>query len=195
MLIDWLKSYKPDELFHPDKAVLFDEKVTRILPKATKCRMGMNKYAYDGFQPLKTPDWRKYLKEQGTEQSNMRAIGDYLVDVVRDNPHSFRIFSPDEITSNKLDACMSITHRDFQWDPETSNNGGRITEMLSEHTLQGFLQGYTLTGRHGLFPSYEAFLGIVTTMIEQYTKFIKMALETSWRRPVAGLTYIGESLG
>lgn len=82
------------------------------------------------------------------------------------NPETFRIFSPDELNSNKLDECFEITHRNFQWDPETANNGGRVIEMLSEHMLQGWLQGYTLTGRHGLFPSYESFLGIVQTMIE-----------------------------
>lgn len=82
-------------------------------------------------------------------------------------PRSFRIFSPDELRSNKLDQVFQHTTRDMQWDPETAHKGGRVTEMLSEHTLQGFLQGYTLTGRCGLFPSYEAFLGIVTTMIER----------------------------
>lgn len=117
-------------------------------------------------------------------------MGEYLLKIVEENPKTFRIFSPDEITSNKLDAPLRITHRNFQWDPETANDGGRVIEMLSEHTLQGFLQGYTLTGRHGLFPSYEAFLGIVTTMIEQYAKFIKMAVETKWRPAIAGLTYV-----
>jgi xylulose-5-phosphate/fructose-6-phosphate phosphoketolase len=118
----------------------------------------------------------------------MKAIGAYVKKIVELNPDSFRIFSPDEITSNKLDACLEITHRDFQWDPETAHDGGRVTEILSEHTLQGFLQGYTLTGRHGMFPSYEAFLGIVATMIDQYAKYIKMAEETPWRRPVAGVS-------
>jgi phosphoketolase len=93
-------------------------------------------------------------------------IGSYIAKVVEMNPKTFRIFSPDELNSNKLDECFKITHRNFQWDPETANNGGRVIEMLSEHTLQGWLQGYTLTGRHGLFPSYESFLGIVQTMIE-----------------------------
>lgn len=150
--------------------------------------MGQVKDAYDGFTELAAPDWRDYLHPKGDEMSNMKAIGEYLKKVVEMNPHTFRIFSPDEITSNKLDACLEITHRDFQWDPETAHDGGRVTEMLSEHTLQGFLQGYTLTGRHGIFPSYEAFLGIVTTMIDQYAKFIKMAEETSWRRPVPGVS-------
>lgn len=95
--------------------------------------------------------------------------------------------------SNKLDGVFEVTDRDFQWDPLTAHNGGRVTEMLSEHTLQGWMQGYTLTGRHGLFPSYEAFLGIVATMMVQYSKFLRMGLETSWRSDVAALTYIETS--
>jgi len=118
---------------------------------------------------------------------------EYLGAVIEKNPSTFRIFSPDEFESNKLDGVFKKTTRQFQWDPETANKGGRVIEMLSEHTLQGFLQGYTLTGRTGLFPSYEAFLGIVTTMVEQFAKFQKMAIETKWRGDVASLNYIETS--
>ena len=90
------------------------------------------------------------------------------------NPKSFRIFSPDELVSNKLDALLRDSGRNFQWDVASRNQGGRVVEILSEHTCQGMLQGYTLTGRTGLFPSYEAFLGIVHTMMVQYSKFVKM---------------------
>jgi xylulose-5-phosphate/fructose-6-phosphate phosphoketolase len=93
------------------------------------------------------------------------------------NPSSFRIFSPDELVSNKLDAVFEHTGRNFQWDPESRAKGGRVIEILSEHTCQGMLQGYTLTGRTGLFPSYESFLGIVHTMVIQYGKFVKMVSE------------------
>lgn len=93
----------------------------------------------------------------------MKAIGKYLTDVIKRNPKEFRMFSPDELSSNKLDEVLSVTERNFQWDPSTAHKGGRVTEMLSEHTLQGWMQGYTLTGRHGVFPSYEAFLGIVAS--------------------------------
>jgi xylulose-5-phosphate/fructose-6-phosphate phosphoketolase len=116
-----------------------------------------------------------------------------LADTVKRNPNSFRVFSPDELASNKLDDVFEVTTRNMQWDPESAHKGGRVTEMLSEHTLQGWLQGYTLTGRHGVFPSYEAFLGIVGTMLVQYSKFCKMAGETSWRQDVASLTYIETS--
>ncbi|BEJ06802.1 hypothetical protein CcaverHIS641_0400710 [Cutaneotrichosporon cavernicola] len=190
-LVEWLKSYKPEELFHAGgSGELIDPRATKIVPKKEKLRMGQNTATYDAFEPLKVSDWREFLHSKDSEVSNMKAIGAYVKKIVELNPKSFRIFSPDEITSNKLDACLEITHRDFQWDPETAHDGGRVTEMLSEHTLQGFLQGYTLTGRHGMFPSYEAFLGIVATMIDQYAKYIKMAEETPWRRPVAGLLYI-----
>lgn len=93
----------------------------------------------------------------------MKAIGRFLTDTIKRNPATFRIFSPDELASNKLDGVFDVTTRNFQWDPLTANVGGRVTEMLSEHTLQGWLQGYTLTGRTGVFPSYEAFLGIVSS--------------------------------
>jgi phosphoketolase len=95
------------------------------------------------------------------------------------NPSSFRIFSPDELVSNKLDAVLDDSGRNFQWDPISRANGGRVIEILSEHTCQGMLQGYTLTGRTGLFPSYEAFLGIVHTMMIQYSKFTKMVCSSS----------------
>lgn len=90
------------------------------------------------------------------------------------NPTSFRIFSPDELVSNKLDAVFDTTGRNFQWDVAARGNGGRVIEILSEHTCQGMMQGYTLTGRTALFPSYEAFLGIIHTMMVQYSKFVKM---------------------
>ena len=90
------------------------------------------------------------------------------------NASTFRIFSPDELVSNKLDAVFEVTGRNFQWDVASREQGGRVVEILSEHTCQGMLQGYTLTGRTGLLPSYEAFLGIVDTMMVQYCKFAKM---------------------
>ena len=102
-------------------------------------------------------------------RSCMKAIGKYMTDVIKRNPKEFRIFSPDELASNKLDGVFDATTRCFQPDPLTAHIGGRVTEMLSEHTLQGWLQGYTLTGRHGVFPSYEAFLGIIATMMVQYS--------------------------
>jgi xylulose-5-phosphate/fructose-6-phosphate phosphoketolase len=116
-----------------------------------------------------------------------------VINLFSRNPKSFRIFSPDELVSNKLDAVFQVTGRDFQWDPDSRATGGRIVEILSEHTCQGMLQGYTLTGRTGLFPSYEAFLGIVATMMVQYSKFMKVGLETTWRGPCGSINYIETS--
>jgi xylulose-5-phosphate/fructose-6-phosphate phosphoketolase len=113
-----------------------------------------------------------------------------MTDVAFSNKSTFRIFSPDELYSNKLDGSLKETNRNFQWDPASRARGGRVIEILSEHTCQGMLQGYTLTGRTGLFPSYEAFLGIVHTMMVQYAKFIKVGRSVSWYRPRGSLNYL-----
>ena len=123
----------------------------------------------------------------------MGVVGKLLAQVVQDNPKSFRIFSPDEFMSNKLDAVLDVTGRNFQWDEFSNARGGRLIETLSEHQCQGFLQGYTLTGRVGMFPSYEAFLGIIHTMMVQYSKFNKMARESTWRGDIASINYIETS--
>jgi len=195
----WLKSYEADQYFdfseeNIKKGTIFKQELYDAIPKDVERRMGNLKETYDAFEPLELGDWQKFGYEKGGDDvSCMKAIGTYLVDVIKRNPKTFRIFSPDELASNKLDGVFEVTDRDFQWDPLTAHNGGRVTEMLSEHTLQGWMQGYTLTGRHGLFPSYEAFLGIVATMMVQYSKFLRMGLETSWRSDVAALTYIETS--
>ncbi|KAF8312100.1 phosphoketolase [Clavulina sp. PMI_390] len=188
----WLESYDFPSLIAPDG--LFTDAVLRILPPRVDRRMGMIKESYNGYTPLDVPDFKDFVsKKPEKDESPMKAIGAYLKEVIKKNPETFRIFSPDELGSNKLDAVFDVTNRQFQWDPETAHIGGRVVEMLSEHTLQGFLQGYTLTGRTGLFPSYEAFLGIVTTMVQQYAKFNKMAVEAAWRSDVASLNYIETS--
>lgn len=126
------------------------------------------------YLPLQVPDWERFSYKKGTFQSCMKAVGELMDQALVENPKTLRIFSPDELVSNKLDAVFNHTGRNFQWYDETRAKGGRVIEMLSEHTLQGFLQGYTLTGRVGLFPSYESFLGIVHTMMVQYGKFAKV---------------------
>ncbi|BGP40709.1 hypothetical protein JCM10449v2_004671 [Rhodotorula kratochvilovae] len=198
-LEQWLRSYESDKFFdfsdeNLKRGTIFSPLLFEALPKDTERRLGFVKEAYNAYKPLDLADWKEfgYDKEKG-EISCMKAIAKYLTDVIKRNPKEFRIFSPDELASNKLDGVFDVTDRNFQWDPETAHKGGRVTEMLSEHTLQGWLQGYTLTGRHGVFPSYEAFLGIIATMAVQYTKFLKMGLETPWRGDVAALTYIETS--
>ncbi|KAJ9480659.1 hypothetical protein VN97_g12885 [Penicillium thymicola] len=106
----------------------------------------------------------------------MKVIGNFINQVFKDNPSAVRLFSPDELESNKLDGVFEGTNRNFQWDEFANARGGRVIEVLSEHMCQGFMQGYTLTGRIGIFPFYESFLGIIHTMMVQYAKFIKMAL-------------------
>ncbi|KAF8331506.1 phosphoketolase [Cantharellus anzutake] len=202
---EWLKSYDVTPLIVGDRGqsekvsrlpgdvhpeALFSHTALRILPKKVERRIGMIKESYAGYEPLDVPAFEDFVDTSKKEQSPMKAVGAYLVEVVKRNPTTFRIFSPDELGSNKLDKVFDVTHRLFQWDPETAHAGGRVVEMLSEHTLQGFLQGYSLTGRTGLFPSYEAFLGIVTTMVQQYAKFAKIAVETNWRTDVPSLNYI-----
>lgn len=168
----WLESYKPKELFHEDGTVM--QSILSIIPSNNGKKLGQQIDTYGSHEVLDLPDWKKYAVEKGGQASCMQTIGELLDQTLVDNPHSMRIFSPDELVSNKLDAVFRHTGRNFQWDEFSNARGGRVIEILSEHTCQGFLQGYTLTGRTGLFPSYESFLGIIHTMMVQYSKFNKM---------------------
>ncbi|THG98190.1 hypothetical protein EW026_g3949 [Hermanssonia centrifuga] len=187
----WLTSYDPCELFgttgEPNQEIL------SIIPEENHLKLGQKKEAYAAYTPLDVPAWEHMGVEKGTQASCMKVVGEYLHDVIKQNPSTFRIFSPDELVSNKLDAVLRESGRNFQWDVASRAKGGRVIEILSEHTCQGMLQGYTLTGRTGLFPSYEAFLGIVHTMMVQYSKFVKLAHETSWRQPIGSLNYLETS--
>ncbi|KAB5595960.1 hypothetical protein CTheo_724 [Ceratobasidium theobromae] len=160
ILSDWLQSYRVHELLNKeDKPNEFiKESVLRILPERADRRLGMIKESYAGYIPLDVPDFEPFGDDSMKEMSAMKALAKYLGAVVEKNPTTFRIFSPD-----------------------AANKGGRVIEMLSEHS------------RTGLFPSYEAFIGIVTTMVEQYAKFLKMAFDTKWRGDVASLNYIETS--
>ena len=171
-LQDWLESYKPKELFSEHGGVI--DAILSIIPSDDNKKLGQRKETYDFYEPLNIPDWQKFAVKKGSQQSCMKSLGFLMDQVLVDNPRTVRIFSPDELVSNKLDEVFKHTQRNFQWDEATRAKGGRVIEMLSEHTLQGFLQGYTITGRVGLFPTYESFLGIVHTMMVQYAKFAKM---------------------
>jgi len=203
ILEQWLHSYKIEELV--DKEGNFLEKVVRVFPK-NGLQLGSNPKALGGpeFVSLTTPNINDYeLKSFNTEHrgstiaANMSQLALYLKEVIKNNQTRFRIFSPDELESNRLGAVLEITHRNFEWPVNEKDEHigprGRVMEMLSEHTLQGWMQGYTLTGRYGLFPSYEAFTGIITTMMDQYAKFLKVSLEVEWRKDVPGFTYIESS--
>ncbi|MCJ1473043.1 hypothetical protein MMC13_001692 [Lambiella insularis] len=191
MLQSWLESYKPQELFTKDGDIT--ETINSIIPVNNDKKLGQQPLSFNHHETLKIPDWHKYEVEKGSQASCMQTIGELLDQVLVDNPHSMRIFSPDELVSNKLDAVFRHTGRNFQWDEFSNARGGRVIEMLSEHTMQGFLQGYTLTGRTGLFPSYESFLGIVHTMMVQYSKFNKMARESTFRKDISSINYLETS--
>ncbi|MFQ5493190.1 MAG: phosphoketolase [Candidatus Dojkabacteria bacterium] len=197
MLEDWLRSYKVQELF-TDKFELIDEIKSLIPPP--KLRLGMTRHGNGGNVrvPLNLPKLEDLeVKVDGpgqTTSSNMKLLGSYLRETVRGNPNNFRIMSPDETESNKLHALFEVTTRRYMWPvpfgSENIGRDGRVMEILSEHTLQGWLQGYLLTGRHGIFISYEAFMMIVASMVDQYSKFLKQMRDFKWRTPLPSLNFV-----
>jgi xylulose-5-phosphate/fructose-6-phosphate phosphoketolase len=198
----WLKKYKVHKLVDVDGKP--KKSVVKYLPKG-RLRIGMNRHAIGGqmLRDLKLPRLERYevkFKGRGEKQaSSMKNAGKFLRDVVRKNGKNFRLFCPDEIESNKLSAVFDVTNRAFQW-PLHKNDvnlapDGRVMEMLSEHTLKGWMMGYILTGRHGVFVSYEAFTTIITSMVDQYAKFLKQAFRIPWRKPVSSAIYINSSVG
>ncbi|KAK1763466.1 D-xylulose 5-phosphate/D-fructose 6-phosphate phosphoketolase [Phialemonium atrogriseum] len=189
-LKEWLSHYHIHELLEDGKP---KEAVLSVLPGDKTKMLGQLKETYDPYIGLKTVDWEGYAVEKGTDQSCMKVTGNYLDKVFQANPSTIRLFCPDELESNKLDAILEHTQRNFQWDEYSRANGGRVIEVLSEHDCQGFMQGYTLTGRTALFPSYESFLGIIHTMMVQYSKFVKIAREVPWRGDLSSINYIETS--
>jgi len=135
----WLLSYGPAKLFTKTGDTI--DSIKSIIPPVEKNRIGQRAESYKSYEPLNVPEWRKYGVEKGSEASCMQTIGKMIDQALVDNPKSLRIFSPDELVSNKLDAVFNHTGRDFQWDEFSNAKGGRVIEILSEHTCQGFLQG------------------------------------------------------
>jgi len=189
-LQDWLASYNVSELLPDGKPAA---EILDILPKDDSRKLGQVKASYSPVTDLKLPEWEGFGIDAGKEHSCTKAAGEFLDLVLQENPTGVRIFSPDELESNKLDAVLEHTGRNFQWDEYSRAQGGRVIELLSEHCCQGFLQGYTLTGRVGVFPSYESFLGIIHTMMVQYSKFVKIAREVEWRGDLPSINYIETS--
>lgn len=200
----WLRSYQFEELFTKDGDFAAD--VTDLVPPEY-LRMGQNEHAFGAHtaKPLELPDTSRFSEDATTPGSNgsssMRRAGAYLADVFRLNAEfrNVRFFSPDETYSNKLDEIFTATKRAFVG-PMVSTDvalapDGRALELLSEHTLQGVMQGYALTGRYGIFTSYEAFAPIITSMLDQYAKFLKVAAGVRWRSDVPPVTYILTSSG
>jgi xylulose-5-phosphate/fructose-6-phosphate phosphoketolase len=199
LLEEWLKSYRPEELF--DDSGCLKAELRELRPKGQR-RMGANPHANGGLllKDLKIPDFRDYAvkitKPGHTEAESTRVMGQFLRDVMKRNMdnRNFRVMGPDETASNRLSALFEVTDRTWMAKtlPEDDHlsSDGRVMEILSEHTCQGWLEGYLLTGRHGLFSCYEAFIHIVDSMFNQHAKWIKVSKEIPWRRPIASLNYL-----
>ena len=200
LLDDWMKSYKPEELF--DESGRLRPELAELAPKGER-RMGANPHANGGLllKSLKMPDYRDNAVEVPRPGQAMaeatRIMGRFLRDIMKRNMESrnFRIFGPDETASNRLGDIFEVTDRTWMEKtiPEDDHLApdGRVMEILSEHTCQGWLEGYLLTGRHGLFSSYEAFIHIVDSMFNQHAKWLKVtSKEIPWRRPIASLNYL-----
>jgi xylulose-5-phosphate/fructose-6-phosphate phosphoketolase len=197
LLEDWLRSYRPEELFD-DAGALRSELASQ--PPTGRRRMSANPHANGGLllHDLRLPNFRDYAVDVpgpgATTSEATRVLGELLRDIIRLNPESFRLFGPDETASNRLQAVFEAT--DKAWSAEIRptddhlSPDGRVLEILSEHTCQGWLEGYLLTGRHGLFNCYEAFIHIVDSMFNQHAKWLKITRDIPWRRPIASLNYL-----
>ena len=193
----WMRSYQPDELFD-ERAALRGE-IVSLAPSGDH-RMSANPHANGGelLKDLLLPDFRDYAVEVpapgATRSEATRVLGGFLRDVIRRNPVSFRLFGPDETASNRLSAVFEASDKVFAGRilPVDEHLGpqGRVMEVLSEHLCQGWLEGYLLTGRHGLFNCYEAFIHIVDSMFNQHAKWLKVTRAIPWRRPIASLNYL-----
>jgi len=193
----WLRSYRPEELFDEHGALL--PELAAVAPDGER-RMSANPKTNGGLvlRDLELPDFRDFavaVERPAAETAEAtRVLGRWLAEVVRANPTNFRIFGPDETASNRLGDVLSVT--DKQWDAaieptdESLAPSGRVVEMLSEHQCQGWLEGYLLTGRHGLFNCYEAFIHIVDSMFNQHAKWLKVTRGIAWRRPLPSLNYL-----
>ena len=196
MLEDWLRSYKPEELFDTDGRIKAEIRATA--PMGDR-RMSANPHTNGGVlrRELKLPDIRQYAVQVGsrgtTQHENTKPLGEFLRDVMKNNPTNFRVFGPDETASNRLQALYGASKKTWMADtlPEDADGGelspdGRVMEMLSEHTLVGWLEGYLLTGRHGLFHTYEAFAHVIDSMFNQHAKWLDISKNhVPWRVPVS----------
>jgi len=197
LLGEWMKSYKPEELFD-EKGTLLPE-IASLAPEGER-RMGANPQANGGLllRDLRMPDFRDYaieVKKPATELNEAtRIAGAFLRDIIKQNPQNFRIVGPDETASNRLTAVFDTTDRVFTGEILPTDDHiaheGRVMEVLSEHMCQGWLEGYLLTGRHGFFSCYEAFIHIVDSMFNQHAKWLKTTRHIPWRRPIASLNYL-----
>ncbi|UGT44948.1 phosphoketolase family protein [Nocardia yamanashiensis] len=197
VLEQWLKSYRPQELFEADGRPVAE---LRDFPPAADRRMSANPVANGGLllRDLRLPDWRdsavEVLVPGSVKHEATRVLGGWLREVTRINPDNFLTFAPDELASNRLQDILEVTGRDWQaeigeYDVKLDRTG-RVIEVLSEHMCQGLLEGYLLTGRHGVFTCYEAFIHIVDAMFNQHAKWLDASSAVAWRRPIASLNYL-----
>ncbi|MGH3258996.1 MAG: phosphoketolase family protein [Streptosporangiaceae bacterium] len=197
----WMRSYRAEELFDGSGALI--PELARLAPSGER-RMSANPHANGGLllRDLRLPDFRDYavtVSEPGVELGeSTRILGDFLRDVIKDNPSNFRLFGPDETESNRLTDVYQVTNKQFEGTIVPGDNhlapDGRVVEVLSEHMCEGWLEGYLLTGRHGLFNCYEAFIHIIDSMFNQHAKWLKTCHDIGWRRPVASLNYLLSSV-
>ncbi len=198
-LEEWLRSYRPQELFDPQGQ--FREELAELAPTGLR-RMGANPHANGGLllQPLTMPRFQDYAVSVplpgGVEAEATRVLGSFLRDVMQLNlsTGNFRVFGPDETASNRLETLFEVTGKAWMADLEEGDNElsahGRVMEVLSEHLCEGWLEGYLLTGRHGLFSCYEAFIHIIDSMLNQHAKWLKVTRTIPWRKPIASLNYL-----
>ncbi|HEY6293259.1 MAG TPA: phosphoketolase family protein [Terriglobia bacterium] len=205
LLEEWMRSYKPEELF--DRRGRLIPELKELAPAGTR-RMSANPHANGGLlrKPLRLPDFRDYaapVPKPGTSEAQATYIlGEFLRDVMRNNNSSFRVFGPDETASNRLQAIYEASKKTWlaEFKPEDQDGGelaldGRVMEMLSEHTLEGWMEGYVLTGRHALLSTYEAFVHIIDSMFNQHAKWLeKSKAEIRWRAPISSLNLLITSL-
>ena len=197
ILEKWMKSYRPQELF--EKSGALRSELAELAPKGPR-RMGANPHANGGLllRDLSLPDFRDYavkVPQPGAVPSEAtRVQGEFIRDVVKLNPQTFRVFSPDETASNRWGVVLEVTNRCSTAEILATDDhvapDGRVMEMLSEHQCEGWLEGYLLTGRHGFFSCYEAFIHIIDSMFNQHAKWLKVANQIPWRRPIASLNYL-----
>ncbi|MFM6196636.1 MAG: phosphoketolase [Planktothrix sp.] len=201
LLEDWMRSYKPEELFDENGRLIPELKA--LAPQGTK-RMSASPHANGGTlrKDLKLPDFRQYgvsVEHPGkSEVENTKLLGNFLRDVMRNNLHNFRVFGPDETASNRLNPVYEVSKKTWlaEFYPEDLDGSelatdGRVMEMLSEHTLEGWLEGYLLTGRHGFFHTYEAFAHVIDSMFNQHAKWLDICKnEVSWRAPISSLNIL-----
>ncbi len=197
MLNDWLHSYHPEELFEKNGKI--KKEILDLCPRGTR-RMSANLHANGGLllKELKVPDFTNYkidVIRGNTKSEDMKVLGSYLKDILKLNRHNFKIFGPDEALSNRLNEVFKVTTRKWankiiNTDEFLSSEGNVFDSYLSEHMCEGMLEGYLLTGRYGLFHSYEAFIRIIDSMASQHAKWLKVTKEIPWRAPIASLNYL-----